>query len=65
MPMPTATMRSTETVTRAVMMNTVASEPVEPMMLRTVAIEIMRAAVIMSTPESAASGICETTPVAR
>jgi hypothetical protein len=49
----------------AVRMKTIASDPVEPTTLRTVATEIIRVAVTMRTPASAASGIWETTPLAR
>lgn len=54
-------MRSTLTVTSAVITNTTASDLVEPSTARTVDGSIMRHEVTISTPASAASGMCETT----
>ena len=65
MPIPTAMIRSKDTVIRAVTMKTIASDLPEPTMLRTVAIDTIRTAVTISTPASAASGIAATAPEAR
>jgi len=55
--MTTATMRSTEIVTIAVITKASASARVDRRMLRTVAACTIRTAVTMSTPERAASGM--------
>ncbi len=65
MPMPTAMIKSNETVIAAVTRNTTASERVDPTTLRTVETETIRAAVTISTPESAASGMRPTMLEAR
>ena len=51
MPITTATIRSTETVTTAVTTNAIASARVERRIERTVATCTMRTAVTMSTPD--------------
>ena len=58
-------MRSKDTVISAVTKNTTVSARVEPMTLRSVVGETMRAAVTIRTPARAASGIRATGPVAR
>ena len=58
-------MRSKQTVMTAVTTKITASDRVERMIFRTVDDETIRKQVTISTPDSAASGICETGPVAR